>query len=80
MCTNRFEYYLDFGMRIKARSKALQTFVVQLAGEGTYLPTERSMKGGSYGAYIASTPIGPEGGQVIVEECVKSINEMFDEE
>jgi hypothetical protein len=38
------------------------------------------MKGGSYGAYIASTPIGPEGGQVIVEECVKSINEMFDEE
>jgi hypothetical protein len=80
MCTNRFEYYLDFGMRIKARSKALQTFVVQLAGEGTYLPTTRSMKGGSYGAYIASTPIGPEGGQLIVEECVKNINEMFEKE
>lgn len=78
MCTSRFEYFLDFGLRIKSRSKALQTFIVQLVGEGTYLPTERAMKGGSYGAYIASTPIGPEGGQEIVEEEVKAINGMFD--
>ncbi len=79
MCTNRFEYYLDFGERIKARSKALQTFVVQLAGAGSYLPTERSMKGGSYGAYIASTPIGPKGGQIIAEKSVEKINKMFAE-
>lgn len=77
MCTNRFEYYLDFGQRIKARSKALQTFVVQLAGEGSYLPTTRSLAGGSYGAYIASTPIGPEGGQQVVEAQIKAINQMF---
>ena len=79
MSSNRFEYYLDFGLRIKARSKAVQTFVVQLAGEGTYLPTEKAMKGGSYGAYIASTPIGPEGGQEIVENQVEIINKMFKE-
>jgi len=79
MCTNRFEYYLDFGERIKARSKALQTFVVQLAGEGSYLPTKRSLQGGSYGAYIASTPIGPEGGQLIVDESVSKINKMFED-
>lgn len=78
MCTNRFEYYLDFGERIKARSKALQTFVVQLAGNGTYLPTERGLKGGSYGAFIASTPIGPEGGQIIVEKSLEKINGMFE--
>ena len=78
MCTNRFEYFLDFGLRIKSRSKALQTFIVQLAGNGTYLPTERAMKGGSYGAYIASTPIGPEGGQEIVEKELKSINSMWE--
>ncbi len=77
LCSNRFEYFLDFGLRIKSRSKALQTFIVQLAGEGTYLPTERAMKGGSYGAFIASTPIGPEGGQVIVDEQVEAINGMF---
>lgn len=79
MCTNRFEYFLDFGLRIKSRSKAVQTFIVQLAGEGTYLPTERAMKGGSYGAYIASTPIGPEGGQQIVEKEVESINDMWEQ-
>ena len=78
MCTNRFEYFLDFGLRIKSRSKALQTFIVQLAGNGTYLPTERAMKGGSYGAYIASTPVGPEGGQEIVEKELKSINSMWE--
>jgi hypothetical protein len=77
MSTNRFEYYLDFGVRIKARSEAIQTFIVQLAGNGTYLPTERSMSGGSYGAYIASTPIGPEGGQEIVENQIETINKMF---
>jgi hypothetical protein len=77
MSSNRFEYFLDFGVRIKARSKAVQTFIVQLAGNGTYLPTDRAMSGGSYGAYIASTPIGPEGGQIIVEKSVAKINAMF---
>jgi hypothetical protein len=78
--SNRFEYYLDFGVRIKARSKAVQTFIIQLAaGEGGYLPTKRALEGGSYGAFIASTPIGPDSGQVIVENQVKTINKMFTE-
>ena len=79
MCANRFEYYLDFGERIKGRSKALQTFVVQLAGAGTYLPTQRSVQGGSYGAYIASTPVGFEGGQEIVEAALAALDDLFDE-
>ena len=38
--TNPFELFLDYGHRIKARSRAEQTFVVQLCcGEGGYLPT-----------------------------------------
>ena len=32
MATNPFECYLDFGLQIKAHSRAIQTFVVQLAG------------------------------------------------
>ncbi len=78
MCSNCFEYFLDFGLRIKERSNALQTFIVQLAGEGRYLPTERAMKGGGYGAYIASTPIGPEGGQLIVDRQVETINKKME--
>ncbi len=76
-CSNRFEYYVDYGLRIKARSKAIQTFIIQLAGRGSYLPTERAMHGGGYGAYIASTPIGPDGGQMIVEKQVKDIATLF---
>lgn len=77
MCTNRFEYYLDYGLRIKARSKALQIFIVQLAGEGAYLPTTRSIAGGNYGACPASSPVAEKGGQAIAEHHVAAINEMF---
>ena len=76
--TNRFEYFLDYGMRIKARSKATQTFVVQLVGEGSYLPTERAIRSKSYGATIENCLVPPEGGQVIVDESVRIINEMFE--
>ena len=31
MATNPFELYLDYGMRIKARSSATQTFIIQLS-------------------------------------------------
>ena len=79
MCTNPFELYLDYGMRIKAVSKAVQTFVVQLAGAGTgcYLPSERAMRGGDYGAYIASAQVGPDGGKELVARQVETINSFF---
>ncbi len=32
LCTNEFELYTDYGIRIQARSKALQTMVIQLVG------------------------------------------------
>ena len=78
--TSPFEYYLDFGDRIKGRSPALQTFVVQLAGGGTYLPTERAAEGLSYGAVPASCRVSPAGGQVIVDEAVSTLNTLFAEE
>ena len=79
LCSTRFEYYLDFGDRIKGRSKALQTFVVQLAGDATYLPSARSVQGGSYGAFIAGTAVGPEAGQQVVEATVAAIGQLFDD-
>lgn len=78
LCTNQFELYTDFGIQIKARSKAVQTFVVQLAnGRGTYLPSQRAVEGGGYGAIIQSNTVGPEGGQVLVEETLGMINAMW---
>ena len=76
--TNSFELYLDYGLRLKARSPALQTFVVQLTGPGTYLPTACSVEGGSYGSVPASNHVGPEGGDRLVEETLKTIGDLFE--
>lgn len=75
--TNRFELYQDFGLQIKARSKATQTFVVQLAGPGGYLPTRRSAANGSYGAVPASTLVGPDGGRILVNRTVDVIASLW---
>lgn len=77
IATNPFEYYLDFGMQIKARSKAVQTFLVQHVGSGRYLPTMRAVSGKSYGAVPASTPVGPEGGRELVERTLAIIAELW---
>ena len=79
--TNPFELFLDFGNRLKARSYAAQTFIVQLCcGRGGYLPTEKAEKAGHYSAYITSGNVGHEGGDMFIREQLKNINEMFDGE
>jgi hypothetical protein len=75
--TNPFEYFVDFGMQIKGRSKAVQTFLVQHVGPGSYLPTERAVAGRSYGAVPASTPVGPEGGRELARWTVDAINDLY---
>jgi len=78
VCTNQFELFTDFGIRIKARSKAVQTFVVQLVGPGTYLPTEKAVRGGHYSAIVESNLVGPEGGQLLVDRTVELIDSMWE--
>jgi hypothetical protein len=83
IATNPFEMFLDFGIRIKARSKALQTFVVQLAcasNWGEYLPTAKAVAGGGYGAEVVSNIVGSEGGQMLVNQTVNLINGMWESE
>ena len=75
IATNPFELFIDFGVQIKAQSKAVQTFVIQLAcASGIYVPTEKAVRGGGYSAIIESNLVGPEGGQVLVERTVEAIN------
>jgi len=77
VCTNPFELYCEYGIRIKARSPATQTFVVQMSGFGSYLPTERAQAAGGYSAIPQSNIIGPEGGQMLVDKTVEIINELW---
>lgn len=77
--TNPFELYIDYGLRIKARSRAVQTFAVQLSCDvGAYLPTRKAISGGSYGTNISDGLIGPEGGDLLVEHSVAAINSLWD--
>jgi hypothetical protein len=64
---------------MKARSEAVKTFVVQLAGPGTYLPTEKAIRAGHYSAVVHSSLVGPQGGNVLVDRTVNIINSLWTE-
>ena len=78
--TNPFELYLDYGQIIQARSRAKRTFVVQLTGDAAgYLPTQRAVAGGGYGALIINGHVGPDGGQALVDASVRAIQSLWEE-
>jgi hypothetical protein len=77
VASNPFELYLDYSMQIKARSPAAQTMLIQIAGMGWYLPSERVAKGGGYGAMPAVAKVGPEGGRELVRETLAGIAALF---
>lgn len=77
LATNPFELYLDYGIRIEARSPAVLTLLVQLSCQHSgYLPTARAIKGGGYSAdkYV----VGPDGGRMLVDETVIRLKALWD--
>ncbi len=83
--SNRFELYMDYQHRIQARSPFEQTFIIQLAGQpgkdgGTYLATERGVWGKGYSASMFCNIVSPEGGQELVEETVKLLKMLYNED
>ena len=78
IASNAFELFLDYGIQIRARSRSLQTFLIQLAcGCGGYLPTARAVAGGGYSAIPESGLVGPEGGRVLVDRTVEILNSLW---
>ena len=76
--TNPFELFLNYGNQIRARSKAAQTFLVQLScGAQGYLPTKKAEEGSHYSAYVSSGSVGHAGGDLLVRKTISEINGMF---
>ena len=79
--TNRFELYMDYMHRIQARSPFPQTFIIQLTGVpgaegGSYLATERGVWGRGYSASKYCNVCSPKGGQELVENTLRMLNEL----
>lgn len=79
IATNSFELFTEYGIRMKSRSPALQTFVIQLTGPGTYLPTAAAVAGGGYSAIVESSVVGPQGGDALVEQTLEAIDALWSE-
>ena len=76
--TNPFEAYLIYGNQIKARSRAEQTFIVQLAnGTEHYLASEKAECGGHYSAYVSSGTVSYIGGEQMVRYTLETIENLF---
>ncbi len=74
-----WELYLLFGQIIKARSKARQTFIVQLSG-GTgagYLPSPAAEQYAGYGGMIINGTVGADGGFMLADIAIERINAYF---
>ena len=82
VASNPFELYLYYGQNIKARSKAQQTFLVQLAAGADhpagYLPSPDGEKFGGYGGLIINGQVGSEGGYKLADTTVEEINKLFE--
>ncbi len=77
IATNPFELFTDYGVQIQSKSPAEQTFVIQLVGPGGYVPTPQAVRGGGYSAIAESNPVGPEGGQRLVDRTVAIIKALW---
>lgn len=76
--TSPFELFVEYSLRVRARCAAPQLFMVQLAnGVGGYLPTVAAVEGGSYSSKPASTNVGPEGGDELVERYIRHIDALY---
>jgi hypothetical protein len=81
IATSPFELFSDYGAQIEGRSRAEQTFVIELTdGWESYLPTSRAVAGGGYSAVVQSNRGGPEAGQILLDRTVEAINALWPED
>ena len=79
--TNPYELFVNYGNKIRARSPAKQTFLIQLAcGACGYLPTQKAEAGSHYSAYVSSGTAGHEGGDLLVRKTLSELRTLWNVE
>ncbi len=79
LVTNPFELFTGYGLQLRARSAAKMTLVSQLTCDsGGYLPTAEAVVSGGYSTQLFNGLVGPEGGRLLVEYTLQSIQELWD--
>jgi len=70
------ELFVELGREIKERSPFEHTYIVELANDYVgYIPTRAAFDEGGYEVLDArSSKVGPEAGEIVVEECVRLLN------
>jgi len=77
--TTPFELFVEYALRMRARARADQVISFQLTnGCGGYLPTRIAVEGGSYSSKPASTMVGPEGGDMMVEILLTEMDNLWE--
>ena len=77
--TTPFELFVEYALRMRARARAEQVMSFQLTnGVGGYLPTRIAVEGGSYSSKPASTLVGPEGGDAMVEMLIAEMDQLWE--
>jgi len=68
----------DFELRLSILIASEGATETDACGRGCYLATAKAAAGSGYGAMIVDGPVGPDGGEVLVERTLELINEMWD--
>ena len=76
-----YEIFLEYGLRVRARSNATHTLIAELTDDETeYLPTPFAVAAKSYSALVTNQLVSCEGGEFFVESVISRINEYFPNE
>jgi len=78
IATNGSEYFVEYGLRIKAASPHKFTWFVELANEYIgYVPTAQAFVAGGYEPRTAQTSfLAPDGGQRLLEGALRALNRV----
>lgn len=76
--TNPFELFIEYGQRVKARTKAEYIFCAQLTDySGAYLPTQKVENLGGYSVTVSQCLVSWRGGEILTETAISMLNELF---